>query len=70
MSGNVSISLLPKILVTLGSIDIEIWKGRSYSVTVRSPDLNPLHSLLWGYLKAFVYEIPMETHMDLLASKT
>ena len=37
------------------------------SLITRSPDLNPLHHFLWGYLKSLGFETPVETDMELVA---
>ena len=33
----------------------------------RSSDPNPLHYFVWGYLKSLVFEIPVETDIELIA---
>ena len=44
------------------------WIGRGGPIPrpARSPDLNPLHYFLWGYLKWLVFNTPVETAMEYL----
>jgi hypothetical protein len=34
---------------------------------LRSSDLTPLDSILWGYIQSLVYEFPVETQHNILA---
>ena len=45
------------------------WIGRGGPIPwpARSPDPNPVHYLLWEYLKSLVFETPVETDMELVA---
>ena len=45
------------------------WIGRGGPIPwpARSPDLNPLHYFLWGYLMSLVFETPVETDIELVA---
>ena len=46
---------------------IWILRGSPIPWPARSSDLNPLHYFLWEYLKSLVFEIPVETDMELVA---
>ena len=43
-----------------------IWRGGPIPWRARWSDLNPLHYFLWGYLKSLVFEIPVETDIELV----